>query len=258
MLDEIDTGYEGKFDFPGREQAPGLAYLLATIPRTGSTYVSHLLWRTGCLGAPLEYLNFDEAGPYSFAARSPGNQQGLWRSVLRRRTSPNGVFGVKCFPAQLQALQQGNPELLSSVLRTLLPPGGPRRVIHLARRDRVAHAVSYARATLSGIWRQEQEPGAGEGPEYSPRALETAERWIDMQASAWEQMFGELRIEPLRLWYEDAVARPDLVVRQVADYLGIALDPGAAVSVPEVRKQAEAGARAWVERHAAASDGAGS
>ena len=86
MLDHIDTGYEGKFDFPARGQGPEQTYLLASVPRAGSTHFSHVLWRTGCLGAPLEYLNFLPLGPYGFAAKSPELQLQLWRSVLRRRT----------------------------------------------------------------------------------------------------------------------------------------------------------------------------
>ena len=33
MLVDIDTGYEGKFDFPARAQGPEITYLLASIPR---------------------------------------------------------------------------------------------------------------------------------------------------------------------------------------------------------------------------------
>ena len=157
MLTDIDTGYEGKFDFEARQQAPETAYLLASVPRAGSTYFSHLLWRTGCLGAPLEYLNFEAAGPYGFAGASPDLQRRLWRSVLRRRCSPNGVFGVKAFPPQLEQLQTTNRSLLDDVLATILPPGRPRYIVDLRRRDRLAQAVSYARANLSGVWRSEQE-----------------------------------------------------------------------------------------------------
>jgi len=242
ILDGIDTGYEGKFDFPGEREKPDLAYLLATVPRTGSTWFSHLLWRTGCLGAPLEYLNFE--GHYAFAGNSPELQRSLWRSVLRRRTSPNGVFGFKAFPMQLQALHDGNPALLSEVMSLV----HPRRVLYLARRDGVAHAVSYARASLSGIWRKEQE-GSNEPLEYSQTALETAERWIALQAAAWENMFRDLRIAPLRLWYEDAVAHPAQAVRQIADYLGVAIDSGAEVRIPEVRKQQEGDSRSWAEQY---------
>src|SRR5438445_9241334 len=90
-----DTGYEGKFDFRRRVAAPDIPYMLASLPRSGSTWFSHLLWRTGCLGAPLEYLNFEAAGPYYFAASSPDVQRQLWECLAHRRTSANGVFGVK-------------------------------------------------------------------------------------------------------------------------------------------------------------------
>jgi LPS sulfotransferase NodH len=40
-----------------------MVYTLASIPRTGSTWLSHALWGTGYLGAPLEYVNFEKTGP---------------------------------------------------------------------------------------------------------------------------------------------------------------------------------------------------
>src|SRR5690606_10222138 len=119
--DRVESGYETKFDFPPREAGPERPYLLATVPRSGSTFLSHVLWRTGCLGAPLEYLNFDPAGPYGHASMSPLEQERLWHSALRHRTSPNGVFGLKGFPTQFEALASGSPVLLAGVMRQVLP-----------------------------------------------------------------------------------------------------------------------------------------
>ena len=248
-LSQVDTGYEEKFDFPEIEGQPPSTYLLATIPRTGSTYLSHLLWRTGCLGAPLEYLNFEPSGPYSFAAGSPVAQQEIWRSVVRRRTSPNGVFGLKSFQLQLHDLHTTNPPLLSAVLGTLLSPKRPRKVLYLKRRDRIAHVVSYARASISGVWRKEQE--SGETPEirYSQDVLDAAARGIDVQEARWEIMFQDLRIESLRIWYEDVLAAPEAVVGQVADYLGVPIDPSAAVQVPAIEKQSAGDTHAWMEEY---------
>ena len=161
------------------------------MPRSGSTYVSHVLWRTGCLGAPLEYLNFEPAGPYGHANTAPVEQNRLWLTALRTRTSPNGVFGLKGFPLQLEALQQGNPALLAHVMRQMLPSGAASKVVYLRRRDRTAHAISYARAVLSGVWRKEQEHAAMAEPDYSPGAVERASRLVDEQESAWEAMFAE-------------------------------------------------------------------
>jgi LPS sulfotransferase NodH len=250
MLGDIQTGYEGKFDFAARQPRPELTYLLASVPRAGSTYFSHLLWRTGCLGAPLEYLNFEPAGPYGFASASPELQRQLWRSVLRRRCSPNGVFGLKAFPPQLDQLQQRNPPLLEEVLATILPHGGPRRIVYLRRRDRLAQAVSYARASLSGVWRKEQETAAAPAIEYSAEALKAAERGIAFQESAWEQMFAELGIEPLTVWHEDALADGMAIADAVAKYLGVSLDAQAAVEVPSIEKQSEGQSREWLERYA--------
>ena len=187
----MDTGYEAKFDFPARAAAPERPYLLATVPRSGSTYLSHVLWRTGCLGAPLEYLNFDPAGPYGHASASPVAQ----------------------------------------------------------RRDRTAHAISYARAILSGVWRQEQEHAGLAEPDYSALAIERASRMIDEQEAAWQAMFADLTLTPLTLWYEDVVADPGAAAAEVADHLGVPLEPGREVGIPEIARQSQDGARAWASKH---------
>lgn len=252
MLHGIETGYEGKFDFPPRSVPPSRTYMLASVPRTGSTYLSHLLWQTGCLGAPLEYLNFDPAGPYFFAATSAENQEWLWQSVVRRRTSPNAVFGVKCFPSQLQILQESNPKLLQQVMALLTSGGAGAKVVLLKRADRDAHAISYARAILSGVWRKEQEASGKTEVEFSRVAVERARQTLDAQESAWTEMFGELRIDPLVLHYEEVVADPERAVRTVASYVGAVLAPEAAIEIPLVERQSEADSRAWAERYAAA------
>jgi len=246
----IDTGYEGKFDFRARPQGPDLGYLLASVPRAGSTYCSHLLWQTGCLGAPLEYLNFEPGGPYGFAASSPQLQLQLWRSVTTRRCSPNGVFGLKAFAPQLDRLQRTNPDLLDAVFATVLPHGRPRRVVYVRRRDRLAQTVSYARASLSGIWRKEQESADAPEPEYSSEALEAAERGISLQESVWERMFSDLSIEPLTVWHEDVVADGPAATQAVAGYLGVTIDASAALQVPKVEKQTEGESRVWAEQYA--------
>jgi LPS sulfotransferase NodH len=93
-------------------------------------------------------------------------------------------------------------------MRELFPRGGEARVVQLHRRDATAHAISYARALLSGIWRKEQEPDDRPEPEYSSNALAHAARLIEQQEAIWVNMFRDLRVEPLALWYEDVLANP--------------------------------------------------
>lgn len=249
MLLGVETGYEAEFDFPRYMAPPPRPYLLASVPRSGSTYVSHLLWQTGCLGAPLEYCNFEPQGPYGHAANSAFEQRRLWRAALMRRTSPNGVFGLKGFPGQLQELQEANPALLGEVMRAVIPSRESGRVVLLHRRDRTAHAISYARAILSGVWRAEQEREGRAEPDYSRIAVERAERMIESQEQSWRDMLTDLRIAPLELWYEDVLAEPAAAIDAVAGYLGVEIDPAAAVSVPPIERQSQQGARAWAKRH---------
>lgn len=249
MPGEIETGYEPSFDFPTGGEPPSLFYMIATVPRTGSTWLSHLLWGTGCLGAPLEYLNF-EGGPFAHAMRDAEEQQRIWQAAVRGRTSSNGVFGVKCFPVQLQNIGVVNPPLLDEVMRALL---SRRRVVYLLRRDRIAHTASFARASLSGVWREEQE--TGQRHDYSAEALASVEIGINVMANLWEAMFRDLKIEPLRLFYEDALADPAGTVAKVAAYLGVPIDPAAAIPVPEVRKQSAPDIADWAARYARSRSG---
>ena len=249
-LGGIETGYEPTFDFPAMPCGPRISYLLASVPRAGSSFFSHELWRTGCVGAPLEYLNFDPGGPYHFAATATDVQQKLWERVLQTRTSPNGVFGVKGFLMQFHQLQRYNPALLASVMSVLLPRNRPRRIVYLRRRDRTAQAVSYARASRSGVWRKEQEKKESAWIDYSEEEVEAAERGIRMQEEQWEKMFSDLRLEPLRIWHEDALEDTDAAVRKVAAYLSVTIDPHQAVQVPPVRRQSEGNRAEWLRRYA--------
>lgn len=246
----ILTGYEPQFDFPVRDRPPEKLWLLATVPRSGSTFVSHLLWASGCLGAPLEYLNFEPAGPYGFASQSPTRQAELWRSALHRRTAPNGVFGLKAFPLQFEDLYPSNRALVDEVIRALFARGRPAGIVHLRRRDTNAHAISYARALLSGIWRKEQESEDRPEPEYSRKAMQRAAQLIEQQESIWQAMFRDLQIAPLEIWYEDVLDDPEGAKSSVASHLNIDLDPAAGVTVPPIERQSQVGARAWAEASA--------
>lgn len=247
-IDEIVTGYESRFDFAEFFGEPK-RYLLATVPRSGSTWFSHLLWRTGCLGAPLEYLNFEPTGPFGRAHSSQAAQDELWSHIVRTRTSPNGVFGLKTFPAQMEDLGRLNPALLARTMRFFLAGRSASRVVQLRRRDKTAHAISLARASLSGVWRKEQERKGGEEPAYSPEMVARAERDITVQEQAWEAMYRDLGITPLVLGYEDALEDEARSLGAVADYLDVELAGCPAPAIPRIERQSQTGAREWRAAH---------
>ena len=247
-IEGITTGHEAHFDWSEFGGAPQ-PYILASVPRTGSTYLSHLLWGTGCLGAPLEYLNFEPNGPQGAIGNSTAEQIDLWHRTIARRTSPNGIFGIKVFPLQMEELRRTNPSLLSIAMRFLLHRGPASKIVQLRRRDKAAHAISLARASLSGIWRAEQEVDASHAASYSETVVVRAKHELMMQEEAWLQMYRETKIVPHVLWYEDLIEDPDSAVANIADYLGVTLDPAQIMQVPEIRRQDQTGAQEWRMRH---------
>ena len=134
-------------------------------------------------------------------------------------------------------------------MRVMAGPSSPRKMVRLRRRNRDAHAISYARASLSGVWRQEQEVGAvADEPRFSAIAVERCRRSIEHQEAAWDAMCADLGITALELWFEDALGDPQRAVALVCQYLEVEYDPEAAIAVPEIRQQAQDGARDWARK----------
>ena len=152
------------------------------------------------------------------------------------------------FPAQLQELDGSNPALLRDVLATIVPRDRVRRVVFLRRRNKVAQAVSFPRAAIAGIWRKEQEGINQAPPDYSQHLVKSARREIAVQENAWSHMFRDLRIEPLSVWHEDVLADPTEAAQQVADYLGVTIDPASSLKVPEIRKQSQGDLQSWIDQ----------
>src|SRR5579859_1258482 len=109
------TLYMPEYDFQPREQAPSAEVMIAATPRSGSTTFCLSLWRTGVLGAPLEYANSgvqDRIGRWS---RKLGEAGRYWDEIKRVRTGPNGVFSYKFFIPNYLELRRAAPELLPRI-----------------------------------------------------------------------------------------------------------------------------------------------
>src|SRR5262249_5887973 len=123
------------YDFPERT-APRTFYIVASTPRSGSTFLCRRLWSTGLMGAPAEYFNYQGFMLQMVARLRPANIFHYVRQLLAIRTSPNGVFGANVHWNHFWFMQQAE-----------IVPLLPRvRFIYIARADRLAQAVSYALA----------------------------------------------------------------------------------------------------------------
>jgi len=232
-------GFEAEnFDFP-IATPPRLFYMLCSSPRCGSTWLCTLLWRTGLAGAPDEYFNY-YATMLHYARRWPVRTLADYtREVLRRRTGPNGVFGVKCHYDQFRLIRD-LPRVMEQIQ--------PLRFIHLDRADEVAQAVSAAFAVRSGQLRS-FEPVQRE-PVYSAAHIDRRLAMTRQFRAQWTKFFASAKVEPHRVLYEDLLAAPEATIDGILRYLGVtgrAAPPLTAPPLPE--RQSDPRKAEWIARY---------
>ena len=227
-----------EMDFPRRNDEPTLQYMLATSPRSGSTYVSLLLWESGNLGAPLEYLNFNHMGDL-IDRLGGGDVCAYWRELRHVRTSPNGVFGFKMFLGHYALISESQPDLLPLVRADC--------VVFLSRRDKVAQAISNFRAAEGGSWFGDSKPRRE--VEYDFAKISSYLRYVHWQEEAWEEIFMKQGTQPLRIFYEDVVSDPANACVEVKYFVGA--EPGSSaesVHLKLPRQQTDGLSLMWHKR----------
>jgi LPS sulfotransferase NodH len=115
-------------------------YLLATTPRSGSHFVGHALASSGHYGFPLEYLNRGNLDIWRHRFGVNTDEAALTQ-IMRLRTGPTGLFGLKAHWSQYQAFRS-HPMLTG--------PRGIRRIVWLTRRNVLSQAISFAIANHTG------------------------------------------------------------------------------------------------------------
>ena len=224
------------YDFPEFSGKPQ-SYLIATTPRCGSHLLGHLLCATGVLGSPLEYFSKGRLRDWQERLKADTHHD-LFQKLFRKRTSPNGWFGVKAhWPQFQQILDDASVYDLFAF----------KRFIHIKRRDRLAQAISWVIAQQNAAWISFHEPT--QEPTYDTAAIENALSVIDTQTAAWKQFFAAQGITPLVVIYEDLVANPDATIDGVLTHCGVDRDPTLARPTHTPQQQASARNQAWADRY---------
>lgn len=196
---------EPEYDLPPFDGQPRF-YVICATPRSGSALLCHLLHRTGRMGVPEEYLHPDAVMP-ALARRLGATEAGGRLSlrhyldvVVRRRTTANGVFGLKVQLDHLRA-HWGRPTLFALMRQASL--------VHISRRDRIAQSTSFAIATATGAWNAAR--GAGRiapALPFDAALFRDAFGRIALQEFGWANFFEQNALRPIRVVYEDLVADP--------------------------------------------------
>ena len=213
--------------------------MLAAIPRSGSTHLAMQLWKTGVMGAPMEYPNTPFMDMMRKRLDTGDDYVAYWNTLKRIRTSRNGVFGYKMFVSDYVRSGNQYPELLPEIM--------PDKVVYLTRSNLIEQAVSYSKAIRSGAWFHGVP--MRERPVYDEEDIRLAVAALKYQMDFWGELFTLTKTEVHAITYEALLADPEGTVAGVANFLGVGLDPAAAVDLPSLGIQRDAESAEWVRRH---------
>ncbi|MHA6288796.1 Stf0 family sulfotransferase [Maricaulis sp. CAU 1757] len=245
MFDYIATGGAPAADAHAELDERKLAarYLICMLPRSGSTYLAQLLKDTAAFGYPEEWLGVSRAEDQARAVGAT-DWDTLLRRVLARHASDNGVSGVELSLAQLTWGRQATGR------RDVLDRG--YRFFYLRRRNIVRQGISMHIAHQSGVLHSSQMTDEArqvrDAVLYQAEAIRAWIKFLHDEEMQWEREFGRLAIEPVRIYYEDIIARPERVIRLFAHVLDLPATP----PVPEhnpVHRVSDSRSAEWEARY---------
>jgi len=228
--------YDPEFDFPPQEEV-SKSLMVATLPRSGSTYFCIRLWQTGVLGAPMEYPNFGTMKTL-FSRLQSKDWVDYWRKVKRLRTSPNGVFGYKMFISNMMEIGREHSSLLKEF--------APDYVVYLTRKNVVDQALSYHRAIKTRAWFggvQEQV-----SPAYNKEEIIDAVKQVKRQHVFWENIFSVTEANVYRTTYEDFLEQPEVIIEDIVNMIGVEQDKASRLDIPMIGIQRDEVTDDWRQR----------
>jgi LPS sulfotransferase NodH/SAM-dependent methyltransferase len=245
-----------RLDFPGPVRLRK-SYIVASTDRSGSTFLCSLLWQTGVLGAPAEYWNFRSRpkakpiGAQMMERLEAASAADYLDKLLACRTSRNGIFSVKAHSFDFEEAVRQFPEMLERL--------SPLTYIYIERKDKVAQAVSMAKAAQTGVWVSYGKMHKTENLHYDKELIARCLGFLERQHRDWLRWFETNQIEPFIVAYEDLLVDHAGVVRSIVKLLGAENDKPQKVHLPKLEKQSDQTNEKWVARfrRESAADDAG-
>lgn len=227
-------------DFPPTEART--RFLILSAPRTGSQMLCSALNASRLAGHPQEYLN----GRY-IALHEKEFRGGRWSldaylaDIARRRTSPNGVFGIKLHAGQFHQVFGKQPREGNTFLKSF------NRWILTYRRRKLDQAISHLLANERNIWQSESDEPVPEVRAFAADDVPKVAYHLTLVAQEelfWRQTAKGLGLDVLEVAYEDLAADPRREIGRVLGHLGVAL-PRDQIPLPTTRRLGGEGNRAF-------------
>ena len=211
--------------------------VIASTVRSGSHMLGHVLHETDAFGFPLEYVNNKNLQEWK-QRLDKRELADVLAELRKRRTSPNGVFGIKIHYSHIE--QFGGFKAMCE----LLP--NPYFVL-LTREDVRAQAVSLAVAKQTGAWISQQD-GNQQTPEYRFDDIDNGLRRVCFENASWRYSLAASGSRYMELNFSDVKANTTNSVLRIADFMGVSMDTGKIPPAPVTTRQGSELNKQWLAR----------
>lgn len=192
-------------------------------------------------------------------ASDPARVRKSLEKALAKGRGEADIFGMRLqmhsFPHFIEDLGLLHPELPTDRQR-IQAVFGAVLCIHLTRTDKLAQAVSYVRATQTGLWHRAPDGSEIERlsppaePYFDADAIRTELETFEAYDNSWRDWFARESLRPVTLTYEALAQDPISTVRSLLSEMH--LDETAADSVGvTTAKLADATSEDWMKRYRA-------
>ena len=217
---------------------PHITYFVCSTPRCGSSVFCEALCNTQLAGAPTEY--FDKAIEQRFWKHwNVQSREEFIELLLKKKTSPNGVFGTKTHLNQYKTTF-GFDELPTRF--------SGLSYIWIRRSDIVAQAVSYTKAVQLELWTHHGNARKGSELVYDFKQIKHFKDRVESEDEKWRVFFQSHNIEPLTLVYEDFSDKLLETVNDTLKFIGVEASQEVSIEPISLVKQADAVSQQWCER----------
>ena len=204
---------------------PTVSYGILTLPRSGSTFLCHLLAATQVAGYPSEHLRIPT---FTLAKYCNFNYIRFLETLMTHRVSLNGVFGTKFishFLRDFETLETGLETIFTSI----------DKYIYLVRKDEIAQAISILLTQKTQVWHIDNRPkmidyqNQLDSIVIDDELLDEVNKklhFIRQQQNYIDKIIETYKISPLIIEYEKLVENVEESIQKILDYLEINILPG--------------------------------
>ena len=195
-----------------------MKYVVLSTPRSGSTFVCSALHNSKLAGVPMEYFHYSLLDTIGNPEKYPGALYPYFNNLQSKRTSPNGVFGMKFHFLQYQRLFGNDPRGIEFLLKF-------DKFILTYRRDKILQAISTILAMENNVWSRNIASATGTiGRDFNSDdiiAISNCVRDMEIQEQAWRDMCSQLSKLPVEVAYEDLESDHLTEFDRICNYLDI-------------------------------------